>query len=351
MRTKLLFCTWLLALSPALAHDFEVVAEGQPFYFDIVNKTAKTVKVTYQGSIADNNPVKVKGVLTIPAKVKHDNVTYTVAAIGPKAFCNATELTGIVMPQGIESIGDFAFEGCTKLEKVVFPGNRTKIGQGAFFRCTSIKDVTIGSDWTTIDLAMFRWSHCLKALTLPAKMEKVHNMKKLKGLTEVTVDPNNTHFSSHGGSLYNRDGSVLYGVPRNMQGKLKVHEGTQSIIAGAIGDCLMITSIDLPSTVTEMPMRELSELNSLETLIFRAESPMTTGYLKGKKMLVLQVANPQIQVVVPNGSKKAYLSMLATETGEYAREEKSGGIVYTITVAQLPTEKSIKGVKSFTNYE
>ena len=351
MKIRFLFGTLLFVASAVSAHDFTTVVDGQTLYFDIVSKTARTAKVTYRGSIADNTPVEVRGVVTIPSKVRNGNVTYTVSAIGPKAFCNAKELTGIVMPQGIGSIGDFAFEGCVKLEKVVLPGNSTKIGQGVFFRCTNIKDVSIGSDWTAIDLAMFRWSDSLDAISIPAKMEKIHNMKKLKGLKEVTVDPNNTRFASHGGSLYNKDGSVLYGVPRAMAGKLKVADGTKSITAGAIADCTMLSSIDLPATVTDLPMRELSELGGLDTLVLRSAMPMTTGYLNGKGMLVLQVANPKIHIAVPHGSKKAYLSALAVEQGEYTKDTKAGSIAYTIMTAQLPTAKSIEGVKSFTNYE
>ncbi|MGN0036941.1 MAG: leucine-rich repeat domain-containing protein [Bacteroidaceae bacterium] len=351
MRLSLLISAGLLAATSAFAHDFTAEVDGQTLCFDIVNKKARTAKVTYRGSIADAAPADAKGVVRIPARVKHGNATYTVTAIGPKAFANATELTGIVMPQGIESVGDFAFEGCTRLGQVVFPGNPVKMGQGVFFRCTAIRDVSLGSDWTTADLAMFRWSDSLSTLALPAKLEQVKNLKKLKVLTQVNVDPNNTHFAGIDGSLYNHDGTVLYGVPRSKTGRLQVKEGTKHITAGAVADCAGLTSIDLPASLETLPMRELAALDGLQTLVFRAEQPLTTGYRDGKGMLVLQVANPEVLLVVPAKSKKAYQEALATEPGEYTPDTQSGSLVFTLSAAQLPATKRIKGVKSFTQYE
>lgn len=351
MRIRLLCCTLLLAFATVSAHDFTAVVDNQTLYFDVLNEVAKTVQLTYRGSIAENRPADVKGVITIPEKVEYGNVAYTISAIGPKAFSHAEDLKGVVLPQGIDSIGDFAFEDCYKLETIVFPDKKIKIGQGIFFRCVSIKDVTLGRGWSSIDLAMFRWSDSLKSISIPLGIEKIQNMKKLKRLTEVNVDADNTHFTSHEGVLYNYDGSVLYGVPRGKAGKLKVKEGTVTITTGAIRDCLEITSVDLPTTATKMSMRELSELTHLGTLILRAESPMTTGRLQDKELLVLQIANTKVQIIVPNNSKKSYQKALAVEKGEYAAEGNAGSLVYSISSEQLPTTKNIKGVKSFTKYE
>lgn len=352
MKLKTTLCSLALLLAcGAYAHDFSATVDGQTLYFEITSKNSRTARVTYRGSIADGATPTISGVVAIPARVKHDNVTYTISAIGPKAFAGAAELTGIVMPQGITTIGDFAFEGCTALEKVVFPGNKVKLGQGVFFRCSAIKDVTIGSDWTSVDLAMFRWSDSLQVVTLPAKVEKVQNLKKLKHLVAVSVDPNNTHFTSHDGVLYNRDGTILYGVPRAFAGKLRVADGTTTIVAGAIADCLGITALYLPESVAKMAMRELAGLTALKTVAFRSKVPMVTGYRDGKAMLVVQVASNDVKIVVPNEAKKAYQEALATEAGEYAPSTRAGSVPFTIADGQLPTAKSIKAVKNFNDYE
>ena len=335
----------------ASAHDFTAVVNGQKLYFSISNKMARTASVTYCGSIADKTVLDVAGDVQVPATVKHEGVVYKITSIDPKAFCGATKLTGIVLPSGITTIGDFAFEGCTSLSKVVFPGNVVKMGQGVFFKCDKIKDVTIGSDWKSIDLAMFRWSDSLSTLAIPAKVERIANMKKLKHLESISIDVNNSRFVSVGGVLYNRDTTTLYGVPRAFAGKLKVPEGTVTVTRGALIDCPAITQIDLPSTLKSMSFRETSRMAGLETIVLRAEKPMTTAYCDGAAVLALQVANNDVKIVVPNDSRKAYKEALACADGEYAEDNKAASVPYVLKATDLPREKSIKGVKNFKDYD
>ena len=68
------------------AHDFSATVDGQKLFFNIKSKTNKTVEVTYNGSISDKKNSEVKGVVEIPAKVKHNNVVYSVVSIGAKSF-------------------------------------------------------------------------------------------------------------------------------------------------------------------------------------------------------------------------------------------------------------------------
>ena len=90
------------------AHDFVATGKnGQKLYFKITDARRQYVEVTYQGSITSVQPSAYSGEVTIPAKVKHNNKVYQVTGISRKAFSNARELTGIILPSGLSSIGDF----------------------------------------------------------------------------------------------------------------------------------------------------------------------------------------------------------------------------------------------------
>lgn len=329
----------------AYAHDFTATVNGQRLYFDITNKAKKTIAVTYNGSIADKKTPELKGIVEIPSKVKHDNVVYEVNAIGQKAFANAQNLKGIVIPSGVETIGDFAFENCDSLTSVVFPGNPVSLGQGLFFNCTAISNVTVGSDWKTIDFAMFRWSNSLTAVSVPAKIEKIQGIKKLKNLQSVTVDPNNAKFSSVEGMLYSKDGSVFYACPRGCKGKVVLTEGVEKVLEGALIDCVDVTSIDFPSTLQSVSFRETSRMKRLENIVMRGDRPVYTGYKNGTGKFFFQLANPKVCIMVLASSKKQYEEALAIEAGEYS--ESVGGVPYMVSQAELPTRKSFKGVKNF----
>ena len=332
------------------AHDFSATVGGQKIYFNIKSKTNKTVEVTYSGSIGDKKSPEIKGNLEIPAKIKHDNVVYSVVSIGAKSFSGASRLEGITIPATVKSIGGFAFEGCSSLSKIIFSGNEVSFGEGVFFKCVSIKDITFGSDWKTLDLSRFRWSDSLTVITIPAKIEKIQGLKSLKGLKSVTVDVNNARFSSFNGVLYNKDGKTLYGCPRFYSGVLKIKEGTEVISNNALIDCPNITQIDFPSTIKTFSFRETSRMSGLETIVFRGEAPVYTAYLGNEGKFVLQVANSNVKIVVPNKSKKEYKLALAKDGGEFAESKEANSTPYLVKADQLPKEANIIGVKNFTKY-
>lgn len=341
----LLIALCLLVGAGVSAHDFSATVNGQRLYFTITNKAKKTVAVTYHGSIADQKHPVLSGTVEIPAKIRYNNVVYEVNAIGPKAFAHAQRLKGIVIPSGVETIGDFAFEHCDSLTSVVFPGNAVSLGQGIFFDCPAIAQVSIGSDWKSIDFAMFRWSRALTTVSIPAKVEKVQGVKKLKHLVAIVVDPNNARFSSVDGMLYNKDGSVYYACPRAYKGKVVIKEGVRSILSGALIDCVEVMAIDLPASVQQVSFRETSRMQALEYVVMRADKPIDTGYLHGTGKLLFQLANPKAQLIVPASSRKLYEQALASEAGEYA--ETTDGVPYTVSLAELPVKKNLKGVKNF----
>lgn len=334
----------------ANAHDFTATVDGQKLFFNIKSKTNKTVEVTYNGSNSDKKVSEVKGNLDIPAKVKHNNVVYSVVSIGAKSFSGATKLEGVTIPSTVKTIGGFAFEGCTLLSKIIFPGSEVTFGEGVFFKCTSIKDITFGSDWKTADLSRFRWSDSLTTVIIPAKIEKIQGLKSLKNLKSVSVDVNNARFSSHNGVLYNKDGKTLYGCPRSYTERLKIQEGTEVVSKGALIDCPNITLLDFPSTIKSLSFRETSRMSQLETIIFRGETPVITAFRGNDGKFVLQVPNTGVKIIVPNDSKKEYKSALVKDVGEFAESTEANSTPYVVKADQMPRESNIIGVKNFSKY-
>ena len=337
------------------AHDFVATGKnGQKLYFKITDARRQYVEVTYQGSITSVQLSAYSGEVTIPAKVKHNNKVYQVTGISRKAFSNARELTGIILPSGLSSIGDFAFEGCTKLQKVVFPGNVVRFGEGVFFRCPSISQVTLGSDWTSVNLKMFRWSNQLASITIPAKLVSLQNLKSLKGLKTVEVDVNNPNFASVDGLLYNKNKTILLGCPRAFDGAVKVAEGTTTIYWGALADCLSITSVDLPASLKSLSFREFARLEQL-TIVIRGEKPLMTAKLGTKEVFLLKVVNPQqVELQVPKFAQKEYKNTLCSEEGEYTEipgnipegvSPEHAVIPLQVKAGELLTKKQVKGKK------
>lgn len=329
------------------AHDFMVTNGGQKIYFNITDTKKQTVEVTYGGSITDKNFEKPQGKIEIPAKVQHNNKVYTVTAVGQKAFSNATELTSVILPGGITEINDFAFERCTKLNSVVMPGTQVKFGQGTFFLCSEIENVTFGSDWTQVDLKVFRWANKIKDIFIPAKVSKIYNINSLKGLTRVTVDNNNSQYSSIDGIVYTKDAKVLLACPLAYEGAVKVADNATIIKAGAMFGCTNITSVDLPETMEMFSFREFSKMQNLENINMRSMTPVVTAKTKSEGVLVIQVANPKVKVNVPKDALKDYKKALVVAEGEYFENSPKATIPYAVKATEMVTAKNLSGVKSF----
>ena len=55
----------------------------------------------------------------------------------------STEITDLVIPEGVGRIGNNAFYGCTGLTSVTIPNSVTSIGENAFYNCTGLQSVNI----------------------------------------------------------------------------------------------------------------------------------------------------------------------------------------------------------------
>lgn len=60
------------------------------------------------------------------------------SVIEDDAFMGCTELTEVVIPEGVMEIGGWAFSDCTALTSVILPSSVTDIDNYAFYGCDSL---------------------------------------------------------------------------------------------------------------------------------------------------------------------------------------------------------------------
>lgn len=122
----------------ASAYSFQKAApSGQMLYYNITGDA--TVTVVSPSAHWGQHP-KPEGMLVIPATVDNDGVTYHVTAIGQEAFGLCTDLTGVVVPEGVVSIGSFAFYNCTSLDSIQLPSTLDEIRSQAFYGTSYVLD-------------------------------------------------------------------------------------------------------------------------------------------------------------------------------------------------------------------
>ncbi len=167
MKTKNLLFTLFLLTMPfvASAYDFEV--DG--IYYNILSDNNFTCEVTNSGNYGG----KYAGDIVIPATVTYNNNTYTVIAIGNKAFEYASGLISITIPDGVTSIGQLAFYGCIGLKSIDIFAPITIIEEETFRYCESLISLKLPETLQKIEREAFRDCTNLQSLVIPASVTTI----------------------------------------------------------------------------------------------------------------------------------------------------------------------------------
>ena len=139
--------------------------------------STKTVEVTSEVRGIYSGKVK------IPAKVKYNDVEYSVVGIGKKAFADQTKLTSIVIPTSIRGIAEDAFLN-TGLTEVTIPGDKVSVVKNAFRNCLKLTTVTISGNEPACSPDAFTGCSAMKELRIKGISES-NNGKKLNGTNAI----------------------------------------------------------------------------------------------------------------------------------------------------------------------
>ncbi|MEN6351366.1 MAG: leucine-rich repeat protein [Syntrophomonas sp.] len=335
------FSTVVMAILLCCSNPAQAEQEGD-YTYTISGSEATIIKYTGTG-----------GAVTIPSILGGSSVT----SIEYNAFYGCTNITSVSIPEGITCIGNNAFYYCTSLSNVYIPASVTSIGSGAFGRCPALTSITAdnsNSMYKTIDNVLYNkagttleacpgsltsltipesvtniadwaisWCEALTNITIPESVTTIgrynfHGCRSLTsisipqgvtsigvsafswspGLNTILVDKNNQYYSSIGGALYNKDGTVLMACPGGLtsftipQGvtnidyqsfggcwrltSIIIPQGVTSIGKGAFQECTGLTNIDIPAGVTGIGMSAFRGCTALTSITFN--SALTTIY-------------------------------------------------------------------------
>ena len=155
----------------------------------------------------------------------------TITAIAIGTFAGCQNLTSLAIPESVTNIGDSAFSSCRSLTSVTIPNSVTSIGGGAFYGCTNLTDVMIPANVTSIGAAPF--DNCTS-------------------LAVIAVDVLNSAYMSVDGVLFDKGRTLLIQCPGARTGGYAVPNTVTSIEDQAFEHCLGLTSVMIPSSVTNI---------------------------------------------------------------------------------------------------
>lgn len=139
--------------------------------------------------IADSVVSIGEGVFSECSSLTNITVPQSVTYIGVNAFDSCTNLSSITLStNNITSIRSHTFSGCSELSSIVIPDGVTSIQSGAFFNCTKLTSITIPGSVTSIGSNVFDGCTSLNDIRYSGTSESVISALSQYVLTLVTFD-------------------------------------------------------------------------------------------------------------------------------------------------------------------
>ena len=168
MKKAILLTFLFTCLLGVNAQSFVAMTNGKRLCFNVLSKDDKTVEVSFRKNVKYTDTHYV-----IPSTIEYGGETYTVVAIGEKAFSDNKKIEVIELPNTIRTIGERAFDECKNLTKIVFSEGLVIIKERAFEQCTHLEELALPSGLVEIGEKAFFYNKRLKKVVLPNTLKVI----------------------------------------------------------------------------------------------------------------------------------------------------------------------------------
>ena len=232
-------------------------------------------------------------IVNIPETFEYNGVTYTVVAIDANAFVNCRDIKEIHLPATCVSYGNNCFRGCTSLTNYPVTETATKMGSGTIWECPNVTEAFIPSGVTSTLISNQFANTGVRKLTIMASETPLKFSRNAFGATAADLPPldtliilrpmNTADYASNlqpfhnyttikqlvlGGELLDIAQSCFMGCSGIEEVIFEEGNKIATIGSGAFNCCNHLKSIELPATITSVPMNIFLNCSQLESVNF-----------------------------------------------------------------------------------
>lgn len=250
-----------------------------------LDATSRTAEVTYQCTGLVNYSDLPDSSLIIPSYVKHENITYSVIAIGYQAFVNCRNLISVTIPNSVITIDANAFFSCSRLTKIAIPNSVSNIGPMAFYNCIQLKSAILPKTLRVIRGSTFEGCTSLVSVTFPDSLSTIYDgaFKNCTSLRSAILPDSVTYIGSQ-----------------------------------AFKDCRSLTKVSLPSGLTSLQSNTFTGDSALQEIYNYVDSPLViNGNFSGADTLtcILYVPETSIALYQEANGWKSFQNILPLPDG------------------------------------
>ena len=219
------------------------------------------------------------GVLTIDGTGKMFDYN-SVPPYNISPWYHNTNITTLIVKEGVTSIGDYAFLGCYKISNISFPNSLTSIGYSAFDPCSGLTEITLPENLIYLG-GYSLTSGNFSSISIPIGITSIEkytfaNCKKLKSVSLPDT------LTSIGEGTFNQCTSLdSFNIPKNVVDigryafwnctslkHIEIPSGIPQINEGTFDNCSSLKSISIPSSDVSIGESAFYGCNSLEDVYF-----------------------------------------------------------------------------------
>ena len=202
----------------------------------------------------------------------------TLTNIGNSAFQNCG-LTSIAIPEGITAIRSYTFSACFNLQSVTLPSTITYMDPYTFRYCSNLTSVVLSEGITSLGSYAFENCVSLPSVTLPSTLTNMGTGAFINNsnLTSVVIPEGSTVI---GQDAFQNCGLTSVTLPSTITNmgirafrycsnltSVVMAEGFTSLGQTAFANCVSLTSVTLPSTLTNIESAAFSGCSSLTSIV------------------------------------------------------------------------------------
>ena len=235
-------------------------------------------------------------IVNIPETFDYNGITYTVVAVDANAFVNCRDIKEIHLPATCVSYGNNCFRGCTSLTNYPVTETATKLGSGTIWECINVTEAFIPGGVTSTLISNQFANTGVRKLTIMASETPLKFNRNAFGATSADLPPLDTliierqmntgdyvsnlqPFHNYptikqlvlGGNLTDIAQSCFMGCSGIEEVIFEEGNVIATIGSDAFQACNHLKSIELPATITSVPMNIFLNCSQLESVSFLGE--------------------------------------------------------------------------------